>query len=169
MEIYQSDQKEEIINVSKHLTSIIDLPCRIGKGTTIWHWSHIREQTKIGENCVIGQGVYIDKNVVIGNNCHIQNNVNLYEGVILEDDVYIGPGVTFINVRKPSMRNKRQPFETTVIKSGASIGANATILCGVTIGEDAIIGCGSVVNKNVPPYCMVVGNPGRVIKTFHSV
>lgn len=156
----------EIVNCEKHETAVVNLPCRIGKGTKIWHWTHVREGATIGENCTIGQGCYIDKNAVIGDRVKIQNNVSVYQGVILEDDVFIGPSVVFTNVRKPWSHRPtaEQDYETTVVRRGASIGANATILCGVTIGEGAMIGMGTVVNKNVPPFAMVVGNPGRVIK-----
>lgn len=149
-----------------HKTAIIDEPCKIGDETVIWHWVHVREHAKIGAGCSIGQGCYIDKGVVIGDNVRIQNHVSVYQGVILEDDVFIGPSVVFTNVRKPWSIRPTDNYETTLIKRGASIGANATILCGVTIGENAMVGCGAVVNKNVPPNTLVVGNPARVIKTL---
>tara|TARA_R100001530_G_scaffold13251_3_gene12271 strand:+ start:7221 stop:7727 length:507 start_codon:yes stop_codon:yes gene_type:complete len=163
-------QKDELVNCTKHETAIIDLPCRIGKGTVVWHWVHIRENTKIGENCSFGQNCYVDEGVVIGDNVRVQNNVSIYKGVILEDGVFVGPSVVFTNVRKPWSTRPVESvdYETTLIKRGASIGANATILCGVTIGEGAMVGCGAVVNKNVPPYTLVVGNPSRVIKTLEG-
>lgn len=163
-------KEDELVNCTKHETAIVDLPCRIGQGTVIWHWVHIRENAKIGENCSFGQNCYIDEGVVIGDNVRVQNNVSIYKGVVLEDDVFVGPSVVFTNVRKPwsAKPTDTSDYETTLVKRGASIGANATILCGVTVGEGAMIGCGTVVNKNVPPYTLVVGNPGRVIKTLEG-
>ena len=155
---------EQLVHVTKHSSSFIDLPCRIGAGTVVWHFTHIREGSKIGRECMIGQGCYIDKGVNIGDNVRIQNNVSIYDGVVIEDDVYIGPSVVFMNVRKPWATKSSKQYEPTVIKRGASVGANATILCGVIIGEGAMIGCGTVVNKNVPPHTMVVGNPSKIIK-----
>ena len=155
------------MNCKKHETAIVDLPCRIGEGTRIWHWVHVREDCKIGRDCSIGQCSYIDTGVVIGDNVKIQNSVNIYRGVIIEDDVFIGPSVTFTNVRKPWSHDPVDPteYEPTIVKRGASIGANATIFCGVTIGEYAMVGMGTVVNKNVPAYSLVVGNPMRIIRT----
>lgn len=163
-------REEELVNCTKHETAIVDLPCRIGKGTMLWHWVHIREDAQIGENCTFGQNCYVDKGVLIGNGVKVQNNVSIYSGVILEDGVFVGPSVVFTNVRKPRSARPTEAadYETTLVKRGATIGANATILCGVTIGEGAMVGCGAVVNKNVPPHTLVVGNPARVIKNLDA-
>lgn len=145
-------------------TAIIDDGAQIGKGTLIWHFSHIMKDSIIGENCNIGQNVFISSNVVLGNNVKVQNNVSIYTGVICEDDVFLGPSCVFTNVINPrSFINRKDEFRSTLIKKGASIGANATIICGVTIGEYALIGAGAVVTKDVPPYTLIVGNPGRMI------
>jgi UDP-2-acetamido-3-amino-2,3-dideoxy-glucuronate N-acetyltransferase len=147
-----------------HESSFIDAPSEIGKGTQIWHFSHILKHTKIGENCRIGQNVMIGPNVTIGNNVKLQNNVSVYSGVTLEDDVFCGPSMVFTNVRNPRSaipRNTEKDFKKTLVKQGASIGANATIVCGVTIGEYAFIGAGSVVTKDIPAYALVYGNPAK--------
>lgn len=145
-------------------TAIIDDGAQIGKGTLIWHFSHIMKDSIIGENCNIGQNVFISSNVVLGNNVKVQNNVSIYTGVICEDDVFLGPSCVFTNVINPrSFINRKDEFRSTLIKKGASIGANATIICGVTIGEYALIGAGAVITKDVPPYTLIVGNPGRMI------
>lgn len=147
----------------KHESSYVDEPCTIGKGTKIWHFSHIMKDTTIGENCNIGQNVLIASSVIIGNNVKIQNNVSVYTGVICEDDVFLGPSCVFTNVINPrSHINRKNAYKHTVIKKGATIGANATIVCGNNIGEYAFIGAGSVVTKYVPDYAMVVGNPARI-------
>jgi len=147
-----------------HPTSIIDKPCEIGEGTKIWHFSHIMSGTKIGKDCIIGQNVFIGKGVKIGNNVKIQNNVSVYEGVILEDDVFCGPSMVFTNVINPrSHVSRKHEFKPTLVKKGATIGANATIICGHTIGEYALIGAGAVVTKDVPPYAIVAGVPARQI------
>lgn len=149
-----------------HESAYVDLPCRIGKGTVIWHFVHIREGAKIGERCSFGHCSYVDKDVLIGDNVRVQNHVNIYKGCIIEDDVFLGPMMSFTNVRKPSAHAPvtESEYETTHVKRGVSIGANAVILCGVTIGEYAMVGAGTVVNRNIPPYAMVVGNPGKIIK-----
>jgi UDP-2-acetamido-3-amino-2,3-dideoxy-glucuronate N-acetyltransferase len=148
-----------------HESSYIDEPCIIGKGTKIWHFSHIMQKAVIGENCNIGQNVVISPDVQLGNNVKIQNNVSVYTGVICEDDVFLGPSCVFTNVINPrSHVIRRDEYRQTIIKKGASIGANATIICGHTIGKYALIGAGSVVTKDVPDYALVVGNPARVIK-----
>jgi len=147
-----------------HPTSIIDKPCEIGEGTKIWHFCHIMGETKIGKNCVIGQNVFIGKKVSIGNNVKVQNNVSIYEGIILEDNVFCGPSMVFTNVLNPrSHISRKHEFKQTIVKKGATIGANATIICGHTIGEYAFIGAGAVVTKDVPPYALVVGNPARIV------
>jgi UDP-2-acetamido-3-amino-2,3-dideoxy-glucuronate N-acetyltransferase len=145
-----------------HETSIIDEGCTIGAGTKIWHFSHIMPNCIIGENCNIGQNVVISPEVVLGKNVKIQNNVSIYTGVVCEDDVFLGPSMVFTNVINPrSAVNRKSEYAKTVVKKGASIGANATIVCGHDIGAFAFIGAGAVVTKNVPDYALVVGNPAR--------
>lgn len=147
-----------------HPSAVVDAGAQIGEGTRIWHFSHVMPGAVIGANCIIGQNSFIDNNVVVGNNCKIQNNVSLYNGVIFEDDVFIGPSVVFTNVINPrAFIERKSEFKSTRICRGASIGANATIVCGVTIGAYALIGAGAVVTKDVPPYALVVGNPARII------
>jgi UDP-2-acetamido-3-amino-2,3-dideoxy-glucuronate N-acetyltransferase len=145
-----------------HETAVIDEGCTIGKGTKIWHFSHIMPKCVIGERCNIGQNVVISPDVILGNNVKVQNNVSIYTGVECEDDVFLGPSMVFTNVTNPrSAVNRRDEYARTVVKKGASIGANATIVCGHDIGEYAFIGAGAVVTKNVPAYALVVGNPAR--------
>jgi len=145
-----------------HESAIIEKGCQIGNGTKIWHFSHLMPGCEIGENCSIGQNVFIASDVQIGSNCKIQNNVSVYTGVICEDDVFLGPSMVFTNVSNPrSAVNRRDKYEKTLVRRGASIGANATVICGNTIGEYAFIGAGAVVTKNVPAYALVVGNPAR--------
>ncbi|MBE0649314.1 MAG: N-acetyltransferase [Bacteroidales bacterium] len=145
-----------------HETAIIDKGCEIGKGTKIWHFSHIMTGCKMGENCNIGQNVVVSPDVVLGNNVKVQNNVSIYSGVICEDDVFLGPSMVFTNVTNPrSAVNRRGQYTKTLVKKGASIGANATIVCGHNIGEYAFIGAGAVVVKEVLPYALVVGNPAK--------
>lgn len=147
-----------------HETAVIDEGCEIGKGTKIWHFSHIMPQCIIGENCNIGQNVVISPQVVLGNNVKVQNNVSIYTGVICEDDVFLGPSMVFTNVTNPrSAVNRRNQYAKTTVKKGATIGANATIVCGHDIGEFAFIGAGAVITKNVPAYALVVGNPAKQI------
>lgn len=147
-----------------HDTAVIDEGCRIGDGTSIWHFSHIMPNCVIGNNCNIGQNVVISPEVVLGNNVKIQNNVSIYTGVVCEDDVFLGPSCVFTNVTNPrSAVNRRGQYARTTVKRGASIGANATIVCGHDIGEFAFIGAGAVVTKNVPAYALLVGNPARQI------
>lgn len=147
-----------------HESSYIDEPVEIGEGTKIWHFCHILPYTVIGKNCVIGQNVMIGPRVKIGNNVKIQNNVSVYEGVELEDDVFCGPSCVFTNVINPrAFIERKSEFKKTIVKKGATIGANATIVCGVTIGEYALVGAGAVVTKDVPPYALVVGVPARQI------
>lgn len=143
-----------------HETAVIDLNCTIGVGTKIWHFSHIMEGAIIGSKCNIGQNVVISPNVVLGNNVKVQNNVSIYTGVTCEDDVFLGPSCVFTNVINPrSHVNRRNDYAKTIVKKGASIGANATIVCGNDIGEFAFVGAGAVVTKTVDPYALVVGNP----------
>ncbi len=147
-----------------HETAVIDADCEIGQGVKIWHFSHIMSHCKIGDACNIGQNVVISPEVILGKNVKIQNNVSIYTGVICEDDVFLGPSMVFTNVTNPrSGVNRRGQYERTIVKRGASIGANATIVCGHDIGEFAFIGAGSVVTKTVPAYALVVGNPARQI------
>ena len=145
-----------------HETSIIDSNVNIGNGTKIWHFSHIMSNCVIGENCNIGQNVVVSPDVIIGNNVKIQNNVSLYTGVICEDDVFLGPSIVFTNVSNPrSAINRKNEYKKTVVKKGATIGANATIVCGHDIGRYAFIGAGAVVTKNVADYALVLGNPAK--------
>ncbi len=147
-----------------HETAVIDHGCKIGKGTRIWHFCHIMPDSIIGENCTIGQNVVVSIAVVLGNNVKVQNNVSIYTGVICEDDVFLGPSMVFTNVINPrSSLSRKNAYLKTLVKKGASIGANATIICGNTIGEYAFIGAGAVVTKNVPAYALVIGNPSRQV------
>ena len=149
-------------NYFAHETAIVDDGCTIGEGTKIWHFSHIMPDCTIGSNCNIGQNVVISPGVILGKNVKIQNNVSIYSGVECEDDVFLGPSMVFTNVVNPrSAVNRRGEYSKTVVKRGASIGANATIVCGHDIGEFAFIGAGAVVTKHVPAYALVVGNPAR--------
>jgi UDP-2-acetamido-3-amino-2,3-dideoxy-glucuronate N-acetyltransferase len=149
-------------NYFAHETAVIDEGCEIGAGTKIWHFSHIMPHCKIGENCNIGQNVVISPDVVLGKNVKVQNNVSIYTGVICEDDVFLGPSMVFTNVINPrSAINRKNQYSKTVVKKGASIGANATIVCGHDIGAFAFIGAGAVVTKHVPDFALVVGNPAR--------
>ena len=145
-----------------HESAIVDAGCTIGKGTKIWHFSHIMPNCALGENCNIGQNVVVSPDVVLGKNVKVQNNVSIYTGVICEDDVFLGPSMVFTNVMNPrSAVNRKNEYLKTVVKRGASIGANATIVCGHDIGEFAFIGAGAVVTKTVAPYALMVGNPAR--------
>ena len=152
------------MSINKHISAVIDEGAQIGDGTNIWHFSHVMPTAMIGSNCNIGQNVFIDNNVVIGNGVKIQNNVSVYNGVICEDGVFIGPSVVFTNVINPRTAVERKhEFKKTIIRKGASIGANATIICGNEIGSYAMIGAGAVVTKNVKPFALVVGNPAAQI------
>lgn len=147
-----------------HETAVIDSYCEIGNGTKIWHFSHIMSNCEMGENCNIGQNVVVSPGVKLGRNVKIQNNVSIYTGVICEDDVFLGPSMVFTNVINPrSAVNRKNEYAKTIVKKGATIGANATIVCGHDIGEFAFIGAGAVVTKTVLPYSLVVGNPARHI------
>ena len=147
-----------------HPTAIIDEGCEIGEGVKIWHFSHIMAGCKIGDGCNIGQNVVVSPKVVLGKNVRVQNNVSIYEGVICEDDVFLGPSMVFTNVINPrSAVSRKHEYMHTLVKKGASIGANATIVCGNEIGEYAFIGAGAVITKPVRPYGLVVGNPGKQI------
>jgi UDP-2-acetamido-3-amino-2,3-dideoxy-glucuronate N-acetyltransferase len=147
-----------------HETAVIDEGCSIGAGTKIWHFSHIMPDCKIGANCNIGQNVVISPKVVLGRNVKVQNNVSIYTGVICEDDVFLGPSMVFTNVINPrSAVNRREEYRETRVEKGATIGANATIICGHNIGRYAFIGAGAVITKEVKPYALVVGNPAKQI------
>jgi UDP-2-acetamido-3-amino-2,3-dideoxy-glucuronate N-acetyltransferase len=147
-----------------HPSSYIDEPCEIGRGTKIWHFSHVMSGAVIGEGCNIGQNVLISSGVVIGNNVKVQNNVSLYTGIICEDDVFLGPSCVFTNVINPrSFINRKSEFKQTLIKQGASIGANATVVCGHTIGMYALVGAGSVVTKDVFDFSLVYGVPAKQV------
>lgn len=148
-----------------HPSSYIDEDVQIGKGTQIWHFCHIMKGARLGENCKLGQNVYVGPDVHIGNNVKIQNNVSIYPGVILEDDVFCGPSMVFTNIINPRSaypRNSEEFYKKTLVKRGASIGANATIVCGNTLGRYSFVGAGSVVTKSIPDYALVYGNPARI-------
>lgn len=147
-----------------HETAVIDEPCTIGKGTKIWHFTHIMANSELGENCNLGQNVVISPDVKLGNNVKVQNNVSIYTGVHCEDDVFIGPSAVFTNVINPrSAVSRRDQYAITTVRKGASIGANATIICGTELGEYCFIGAGSVVTKDVKPYALMIGNPAKQI------
>ena len=151
---------------SIHPTCIIDENVNVGVGSQIWSWTHVSKNVTIGTNCVLGQNVFIGENVNIGNNVKIQNNVSVYEGVELEDYVFCGPSIVFTNIKQPRSefpQKGKKFYEKTLIKKSVSIGANSTIICGITIGEYALIGAGAVVTKDIPPYSLVVGNPGKIV------
>ena len=151
-------------NYFAHETAVIDDNCSIGDGTKIWHFSHIMPNCKIGNKCNIGQNVVVSSEVILGNNVKVQNNVSIYTGVICEDDVFLGPSMVFTNIINPrSAVIRKDEYKKTIVKKGASIGANATIICGNNIGEYALIGAGSVVTKEILPYALVVGNPSKQI------
>jgi UDP-2-acetamido-3-amino-2,3-dideoxy-glucuronate N-acetyltransferase len=145
-----------------HETAVIDEDCTIGEGTKIWHFSHIMSHSTLGENCNLGQNVVVSPRVVLGNNVKVQNNVSIYTGVTCEDDVFLGPSMVFTNVINPrSAVNRKSEYLQTVVRKGASIGANATIVCGNDLGEYCFIGAGTVITKEVLPYALMVGNPGK--------
>ncbi len=151
-------------NYFAHETAVIDEGCQIGEGTKIWHFSHVMTGAVIGKKCNLGQNVVVSPQVILGDNVKVQNNVSIYTGVICEDDVFLGPSMVFTNVINPrSAVVRHDQYQKTLVRKGASIGANATIICGNTIGEYAFIGAGAVVNKDVRPYSLVVGNPARHI------
>ncbi len=157
---------EESKNYYINEYAVIDDNVEIGEGTKIWHFTHVQSGAKIGKKCVLGQNVNVGNNVVIGNYCKIQNNVSVYEGVTLEDYVFCGPSMVFTNVRDPRSKYPQvgsQYYIKTLVREGASLGANSTIVCGITIGKYAFIGAGAVVTKDVPDYALVVGNPAKII------
>ncbi|MBX6380274.1 MAG: N-acetyltransferase [Thermoflavifilum aggregans] len=150
------------LDIMIHPTAVVDEGCVIGEGTRIWHFSHLMAGARIGSSCHIGQNVFIASGVIVGNGVKIQNNVSLYTGVIIEDDVFLGPSCVFTNVRNPrSEISRRDQYQTTIVRKGATIGANATIICGLEIGSYAFIGAGAVVTHNVPAYALMVGCPAR--------
>jgi len=147
-----------------HETAVVDDGCEIGKGTRIWHFSHVMSGARLGENCNLGQNVLVSDDVILGNNVKVQNNVSIYTGVICEDDVFLGPSMVFTNIVNPrSAVVRKGSYVKTLVGKGASIGANATIICGNSLGEFCFIGAGAVVTKDVPPYALVVGNPGKQV------
>ncbi len=145
-----------------HPSAIIDEGASIGSGSKIWHFCHIMSKAKIGKNCNLGQNVFVADEVTLGNNVKVQNNVSIYEGVVIEDNVFLGPSMVFTNVMNPrSEVSRKEEYKPTLVKEGASVGANATIVCGNTIGQYAFIGAGTVITKDVPDYALMVGNPGK--------
>lgn len=162
MKINQSKNTEREYFV--HKSAYIDAPCQIGKGTKIWHFSHVMANSIIGDNCNIGQNVVISPHVILGNQVKVQNNVSIYTGVICEDDVFLGPSCVFTNVINPrAFINRQDEYRKTVVKKGATIGANATIVCGHNIGKYAMVGAGAIVTKDVPDYALVVGGPTKIM------
>ncbi len=154
----------QTIHYQVHPTAIIDNGAVIGKDSRIWHWAHICGGASIGEQCSLGQNVFVGNNVTIGNNVKIQNNVSVYDNVTLEDDVFCGPSMVFTNVYNPrSAVNRKTEYRDTFVKKGATLGANCTVICGISIGEYAFVGAGAVVNRDVPSYALVVGNPAKQI------
>jgi UDP-2-acetamido-3-amino-2,3-dideoxy-glucuronate N-acetyltransferase len=152
------------MNYTKHETAIVDEGAQIGEGTRVWHWVHVCGKAVIGSKCSLGQNVFIGNAVIIGNNVKIQNNVSVYDNVTLEDDVFCGPSMVFTNVYNPrSAVTRKDEYRDTLVKRGATLGANCTIVCGVTIGEYAFAGAGSVINKNVPAFALMVGVPAKQI------
>lgn len=150
------------MNYTAHSTAIVDDGAQVGAGTRIWHWVHVSGQARIGERCSLGQNVYIGNDVCIGHNVKIQNNVSVYDAVTLEDDVFCGPSMVFTNVFNPrSAVTRKDEYRRTLVKRGATLGANCTIVCGVTVGEYAFVGAGAVINRNVPAFALMVGVPAR--------
>lgn len=146
-----------------HESAVIDIGASVGIGTRIWHFCHLMPGAVVGENCQLGHNVFVDNNARIGNNVKIQNNVSVYNSVDIEDDAFIGPSVVFTNVTNPrSFIDRKREFKKTIVRKGATIGANATILCGIEIGEYALVGAGAVVTKDVPPFAIMTGNPARI-------
>jgi len=149
---------------SVHETAVIDNGAKIGEGTRIWHWTHVCAKAVVGKNCSLGQNVFVGNKTVIGNNVKIQNNVSIYDSVILEDDVFCGPSMVFTNVYNPrSDVTRKDEYRSTLVKKGATLGANCTIVCGVTIGKYAFVGAGAMINKDVPAYALMVGVPAKQV------
>jgi UDP-2-acetamido-3-amino-2,3-dideoxy-glucuronate N-acetyltransferase len=152
------------VNYTAHETAIIDAGATIGAGTRVWHWVHVCGGARIGKDCSLGQNVFIGNRVVIGDNCKIQNNVSVYDNVTLEDDVFCGPSMVFTNVYNPrSAVSRKDEYRNTLVKHGATLGANCTLVCGVTIGAQAFVGAGSLINREVPDFALMVGVPARQI------
>ena len=152
-----------VADVFVHESSYVDEGCEIGDGTKIWHFSHVMSRSRIGRGCNIGQNVVVSPDVVIGDNVKIQNNVSIYTGVVLEDDVFCGPSMVFTNVVNPrSHVSRKDEYRATLVRRGASLGANCTVVCGHTVGAYAFVGAGAVITKDVPDFALVVGNPGRI-------
>jgi len=152
------------MNYTAHPTAIIDEGAQIGEGTRIWHWAHVCGGAEIGERCSVGQNGFVGNKVTIGNNVKIQNNISVYDNVTLEDDVFCGPSMVFTNVYNPrSAVSRKDEYRNTLVKRGATLGANCTIICGVTIGEYAFVGAGAVINRDVKPYAIMVGVPARQV------
>lgn len=152
------------MSVYIHPSAVVDADCLIGDETKIWHFSHVMSHCKIGHNCILGQNVFVASGVEIGNNVKIQNNVSVYGGVVCEDDVFLGPSMVFTNVVNPrSFVDRKSEFQKTIVRKGASIGANATIVCGCEIGRYALVGAGAVVTKSIPDFALVVGNPAKQV------
>lgn len=152
------------MNYTAHETAIIDKGAQIGAGSRVWHWAHVCSGAQIGDGCSLGQNVFVGNKVIIGKQCKIQNNVSVYDNVTLEDGVFCGPSMVFTNVYNPrSLVERKNEYRNTLVKTGATLGANCTIVCGVTIGEFAFIGAGTVVNKDVPAYALMVGVPAKQI------
>jgi len=152
------------MNTSIHPTAIVDEGAQIGDGSRVWHWVHISAGAKIGSDCSFGQNVFVGNKVTLGSNCKIQNNVSIYDNVTLENDVFCGPSMVFTNVYNPrSLIERKSEYRHTLVKRGATLGANCTIVCGITIGEFAFIGAGAVVNKDVKPYALIVGVPAKQV------
>lgn len=150
------------MNYTAHSTAIVDDGAQVGAGTRIWHWVHVSGQARIGERCSLGQNVYVGNDVRIGHNVKIQNNVSVYDAVTLEDDVFCGPSMVFTNVFNPrSAVTRKDEYRRTLVKRGATLGANSTIVCGVTVGEYSFVGAGAVINRNVPAFALMVGVPAR--------
>lgn len=152
------------MNYTKHETAIVDAGAQIGDGTRVWHWVHICSGAVIGEKCSLGQNVFVGNKVIIGNNVKVQNNVSVYDNVTIEDDVFCGPSMVFTNVYNPrSAVTRKDEYRDTLVKRGATLGANCTIVCGVTVGEYSFVGAGSVINKDVPAFALMVGVPAKQI------
>lgn len=152
------------MSVFIHDTAIIDEGAKIGDGTKVWHWSHISTSSIIGKDCTLGQNVFVGKNAIIGNNCKVQNNVSIFDSVILEDDVFCGPSMVFTNVSNPRASiEKKDEFMSTIVKKGATLGANSTIICGLTLGQYCFVAAGAVVTKDVEPFALMAGVPAKKI------
>jgi UDP-2-acetamido-3-amino-2,3-dideoxy-glucuronate N-acetyltransferase len=150
--------------ITIHPTAIVDAGARIGDGSRVWHWVHVSAKARIGDGCSLGQNVYVGNDVVIGNNVKIQNNVSVYDAVVLEDDVFCGPSMVFTNVYNPrSMVARKEEYRSTLVRRGATLGANCTIVCGTKVGEYAFVGAGAVINRDVPAFALMVGVPARQI------